>query len=226
MTKSTWKLNATVGAAIVVVAAGLAGCSQTPQTTEEGGEAAVAEDSSPGWFSFSEPVSYTLASGEAVVIRTTSSLSTKTNQSGEEFVASLEQPLEVEGVVVAPKGARVTGRITDSDPGGRVKGVATMSLALTEITVDGETYPISSSQFVQSAKKTITKDAQKVGIGAGIGAAIGAVAGGAGGALKGAGIGGGAGGGTVLATRGDPAVVPAESVITFTLSGPLTVQGD
>ena len=226
MLKSTWKLNAAVGVAIVVVAVGLAGCSQTPQTTEEGGEATVAEESSPGWFSSSEPVSYTLSSGEAVVIRTTSSLSTKTNQPGEEFVASLEQPLEVEGVVVVPKGARVTGRITDSDPGGRVKGVATMSLALTEITVDGQTYPISSSQFLQSAKKTITKDAQKVGIGAGIGAAIGAVAGGAGGALKGAGIGGGAGGGTVLATRGDPAVVPAESVITFTLSGPLTVQAD
>lgn len=226
MTKSTWKISAVIGTVAVVIAAGLAGCNQTPGVTEEGGEAAVAEESGSGWFSSSEPVTYTLASGEAVVIRTTSSLSTKTNQSGEQFVASLEQPLEIDGVVIAPKGARVTGTITDSDAGGRVKGVATMSLALTEIVVDGQAYPVSSSQFVKAAKKTITKDAQKVGIGAGIGAAIGAVAGGAGGALKGAGIGGGAGGGAVVATRGDPAVVPAESVITFTLTGPLTVQVD
>ena len=101
-----------------------------------------------------------------------------------------------------------------------------IGVALTEIAVNGKTYPMSSGTFVQSAKKTVTKDAQKVGIGAGIGAAIGAIAGGGDGAAKGAGIGAGAGTAAVLGTRGDAAVIPAESVITFTLSESITVEAD
>jgi hypothetical protein len=62
-----------------------------------------------------------------------------------------------------------------------------------------------------------------VGIGAGVGAAIGAIAGGGKGAAIGAGAGGAAGTGTVLATRGDPAVLPSESLITFKLQAPVTV---
>ena len=39
----------------------------------------------------------------------------------------------------------------------------------------------------------------------------------------GGGAGGGAGTGLVLATRGDPAVIPSESQLTFRLQGPINV---
>ena len=229
-----WQTKIVVGVAAAALAAGMAGCSQTAATEageEPAGDAqavAAVEKKDGGWLSSfsSDPVTYTLAAGENLVVRTTSSLSTKTNDSGETFTASLEEPLEIDGVVLAPKGSKVTGIVTSSDDGGRVKGVAQIGIALTEIVVNGKTYPISSGTFVQSAKKTVTKDAQKVGIGAGIGAAIGAIAGGGDGAAKGAGIGAGAGTATVLGTRGDPAVIPAESVINFTLSESITVQAD
>ncbi|MDA0205999.1 MAG: hypothetical protein O3A53_04825 [Acidobacteria bacterium] len=228
-----WQTKIVVGVAAAALAAGMVGCSQTA-TTDAGDElgteaqAAAVEKKDGGWLSSfsSDPVTYTLAAGENLVVRTTSSLSTKTNDSGETFAASLEEPLEIDGVVLAPKGSKVTGIVTSSDDGGRVKGVAQLGIALTEIVVNGKTYPISSGTFVQSAKKTVTKDAQKVGIGAGIGAAIGAIAGGGDGAAKGAGIGAGAGTATVLGTRGDPAVIPAESVINFTLSESITMQAD
>jgi hypothetical protein len=225
MTKSNWQRRMTTSVIGLAIVAGLVGCTQEP-TLNADGEIAATEESSTGWFGSSDPVTYTLGTGEPIIVRTTSTLSTKANQTGEQFVASLEQPLQLDGMVVAPKGSKVTGTIAGSDPGGRVKGVAQMRLALTELVVGGKVYPISSSTFVQAAKATVTKDAQKVGIGAGIGAAIGAVAGGGSGALKGAGLGGGAGAGVVLGTHGDAAVVPAESVITFTLAGPLTVQVD
>ena len=45
-------------------------------------------------------------------------------------------------------------------------------------------------------------------------------------AAIGAGAGGAAGTGVVLATRGKPAVVAAESVITFRLNAPVTVEMD
>lgn len=232
MKGQNWQTKIVVGVAAAALAAGMVGCSQTATTNDEeaGAEtrAAAVEKEDSGWLSsFSpDPVTYTLAAGEDLVIRTTSTLSTKSNNAGETFTASLEEPLEVDGIVLAPKGSKVTGIVTSSDDGGRVKGVAQIGVALTEIVVNGKTYPISSGTYVQSAKKTVTKDAQKVGIGAGIGAAIGAIAGGGDGALKGAGVGAGAGAGTVLATKGDPAVIPAESVLSFTLSESITVQAD
>jgi hypothetical protein len=85
---------------------------------------------------------------------------------------------------------------------------------------------IQTSSSGAQAKQTHGEDAKKIGIGAGIGAAIGAIAGGGGGAAKGAAAGAGAGTGAVLATHGDAAVIPAESVLRFELAEPVTVNLD
>ena len=108
--------------------------------------------------------------------------------------------------------------------GGRVKGVAALSIRVTQIeTSDGQTIDVNTSAYGVQAKSTKKKDAVKVGIASGIGAAIGAIAGGGSGAAKGAGIGAGAGGGAVLATHGDPAVISSESVVTVTLQNAVTI---
>jgi hypothetical protein len=165
-----------------------------------------------------------LASGTPISVRTVTALSTKNAVVGDRFEGTLAQDLEVDGYVVAPRGSIVVGQVSESDPGGRVKGVASLAVTLSRIT-DQSGAPItihtqSVSKVAQSSKK---KDAVKVGIGAGIGAAIGAIAGGGKGAAIGAGAGGAAGTGMVLATRGDAAVIPSESVLTFRLSSPVTV---
>lgn len=165
-----------------------------------------------------------LEPGTTLRVRTTSTLSTKTNAAGDVFEASLAEPVVVDGRQVLPRGAAVKGRVVEADPGGRVKGLATLSLALTSVTAGGEVVPVSTGAVAQQAKSSTKKDAAKVGIGAGIGAAIGAIAGGGKGAAIGAAAGGGAGTGAVLATRGDAAVVPAETVLTFTLSKPATLR--
>lgn len=61
----------------------------------------------------------TLPSGTAIAVRTITSLSTKTHKTGEPFDALLDQTLEIDGVVVAGRGAAVTGVVSNSDPGGR-----------------------------------------------------------------------------------------------------------
>ena len=105
-----------------------------------------------------------------------------------------------------PKGATVYGKVVNADPGGRVKGVASLTVRLTELqTAGGDRVAINTDTYGVRAKTTKKKDATKVGIATGVGAAIGAIAGGGDGAAKGAGIGAGAGAGAVLATRGDPA---------------------
>ena len=112
----------------------------------------------------------------------------------------------------------------EADKGGRVKGRALLAVRLTSIeTAGGREMDIITSTYSVEAQSTKKEDAAKVGIGAGIGAAIGAIAGGGKGAAIGAATGAGAGTGVVLATRGEAAQIPSETVLNFELRSPLTV---
>ena len=127
-------------------------------------------------------------------------------------------------VQIRNKGAAVEGEIVEADKGGRVKGRAKLAVRLTRLrTAGGHAVEIVSNTVEREAKATKGKDAAKIGIGSGVGAAIGAIAGGGKGAAIGAGAGAAAGTGLVLATHGDPAVIPSESVLEFTLRSPVTV---
>jgi hypothetical protein len=165
----------------------------------------------------------TLPEGTLLAVRTTSVLSTKTQESGETFTATLEQPLLYEGREMAAKGARVEGLIVKADKGGRVKGVASLTVRLTGLHADGQMIEISTNAVTHNARTTKGRDATEIAAGAGIGAVIGALAGGGKGAAIGAGAGGAAGTGVVLATRGDPAVIPSETVLNFELRAPVTI---
>lgn len=198
-----------------------------PGTTPVAGAPATAEpvkavEAPPPVAPQPEPI--VIPAGTKIAVRTTTALSTKEVETGAPFSGSLSAPLIVKGETIAPRGAPVEGVVANSDDGGRVKGVASISLRLTKVEMHGKMVPVKTGVFVKEAKATKKKDALKVGIGAGIGAAIGAIAGGGKGAAIGAGAGGAAGTGVVLATHGDPAVVGAESLISFKLTNPVTVK--
>ena len=124
------------------------------------------------------PRQFTFRSGMPITVQTTSTLSTKTNKTGETFSAVLAKPIQAENWVIAKQGARVEGVIVNSDPGGKVKGVASMTLGLRRLTLaDGRTIELDTNTVIAEANTSKGKDAKKVGIGAGIGAAIGAIAG-------------------------------------------------
>jgi len=162
-----------------------------------------------------------LKAGQIITIRTTRALSSKTAKNGELFSAILEQPIEAGGWVVAGEGARVDGRIVESDKGGRIKGLASLSLELTSLTTaDGQKVDIVTTPITQEAGKNKGKDAAKVGVGAGAGAVVGGIAGGGKGAAVGALIGGGAG----AAMRGEAAEIPAETLLSFELRSPVTIH--
>ncbi len=170
------------------------------------------------------PRQVTLGDGTEIVVRTVSRISTKTNQPGQSFQATLEHPLVQDDWVIAKKGADVEGILTDCDPGGRVQGVAHLGVQLRRLTLaDGRTLDIRTSVIRKQARTTKKKDAQKIGIGAGIGAAVGAIAGGGKGAGIGAAIGGGAGSGLVLASHGEPATIASETKLTFRLADPVQI---
>jgi len=156
-----------------------------------------------------------------LTIRTTRELSTKTAKTGDPFSAILEEPITAGNWVVAAGGAKVDGRVVEADKGGRVKGKANLSIELTGFTTsDGQKIEIVTSPLASEAAANKSGDAKKVGVGAGAGAAVGAIAGGGKGAAVGALIGGGAG----AVMRGDDAVIPAESVLSFELRSPVTIN--
>ena len=170
--------------------------------------------------------SVTLPEGTPLVVRTATALSTRTQRTGQSFTAYLDQPMFLNGREIVPRGAELEGRIVESDSGGRVKGRATLAVRMTRLhTGGGRVVEISTGTIARAAKPTKTKDAVKIGIGSGVGAAIGAIAGGGKGAAIGAAAGAGAGTGVVLATHGDSAAIPSETVLHFALTDSITVAG-
>jgi len=167
----------------------------------------------------------TLPEGTSLKVRLITALSTNTHQTGDSFEASLEEPLIAGGRTIAPRGATVRGKVVEADKGGRVQGRATIAVQLTALeTSSGRVIDLTTASVSREAAATKGDDAKKVGIGAGVGAAIGAIAGGGKGAAIGAAAGAGAGSGAVLVTRGDPAVLPSETVLTFQLLHPIRIS--
>jgi hypothetical protein len=159
-----------------------------------------------------------------IPVRLIDGLTSERNNAGDTFTATLDNPLVVDHLVIAERGAKAEGRVVASDRGGKVRGVAYLSIELTRVHLsDGQTMSLVTDSFEKHAEGTRATDAAKVGGGAAIGAIIGAIAGGGKGAAIGAGAGGGIGAGDVLLTRGKPAVLPSETRITFRVSQPVTV---
>ena len=166
----------------------------------------------------------TIPAGTLITVRLTEELSSQHNTEGDAFSATLDQPLVVEGLVIAERGSRQQGRVLASERAGRVKGRASIQLALAKLhTADGQVVDVQTDAFTHAAQSSVKKDVAKAGVAAAIGAAIGAIAGGGKSAAIGAGIGGAAGTGGVLATRGDDAELRAETRISFRLSRPVTL---
>lgn len=171
-----------------------------------------------------EPIYAALEEGTKITVRLQDPLDTAVNKSGDTFQTILDEDIVVNGRTIAPRGSILDGKLSNVARSGRVEGRATMSLQLTNLTVEKQTYPLRTDILAFEAESTKKKDAAKVGIGAGIGAVIGAIAGGGKGAAIGAAVGGGAGGATVLATRGKEVQFGAEQAFTFVLSDTIKIR--
>ena len=125
------------------------------------------------------PKKYVVTAGTPISVRTLSEVNTKNVKSGNEFEATLQGPLQVDGHTLAPSGASVIGVVTNADQGGRVKGKASLTLKLARLHLaNGQTVPIHTNTVSQEAKSGTKKNLMRTGIASGAGAAIGAIAGG------------------------------------------------
>ncbi len=162
----------------------------------------------------------TVPAGTSLLVRMIDTVDSSKNPVGSRFTASLETNLEVGGVVVAPAGTRVYGRLAESKEAGRMAGKSELQLELTEIVLNGTAYPVLSNDYQVKGKSSGGRSAKRILGGAGLGAAIGAIAGNAG---MGAAIGAVAGTTAAVAQKGQKVSVPSETLLEFRLQQPASL---
>lgn len=169
------------------------------------------------------PPPIVVPAGTALTVRLGHALGSKISQTGQTFLATLGQPISVDGTVALPSGSTVSGTVVSAKSKGKIKGEGELTLALTSITVGGQSYSIQTGVLNNTIKGKGKRTAATTGGGAAGGALIGGIAGGG----KGAGIGAlvGAGAGLIggAATGNQQIELPAEAALTFKLSAPLTL---
>jgi hypothetical protein len=167
----------------------------------------------------------TVPAGTVLIIRTTDFLSSDKNQIGDQFTAVLDQPLVVNGWVVARRGQVLVGKVKDAKKAGRIKGTSELEVEMTDITiVDGHQLPILTELWKGSGGTSHGEDATTIGTTTGVGALIGSAADWGRGAAIGAGAGAAVGIGAVLLTRGRPTIVEPETLLSFRLVDPLKID--
>ena len=171
------------------------------------------------------PALLTIPAGTVLIMRINEPLSSDHNQIGDRFTGTLEQPIVVNGWVVARRGQVVMGQVKSVQKAGRVKGVSQLGVELTDMTlVDGQQAPILTELWKGSGGTSHGADAATIAGGTALGAIIGSAADWGRGAAIGAGAGAVAGIGTVLLTRGRPTILEPESQLTFRLVDPVKVD--
>jgi hypothetical protein len=143
---------------------------------------------------------------------------------GDNFAASLAEPVTVDANVALPTGTKVRGTIVTAQSAGKFKGNALLQLTLDSLTINGASYSIQTSEFENAGKGRGKRTAIGAGGGAAFGAILGAVAGGGKGAAIGALAGGGAGTAAAGFTGKKDIVLPAETRLHFKLVQPVSIQ--
>jgi len=173
------------------------------------------------------PSQLTLKPGTYVTVRINQPLSSDRDQAGDAFSATLVRPVIVDGIVVAQAGQTLGGKVSEAKKAGRVEGTSRLGLQLTDLPVaDGQQVPIQTSLISRNGPTSTGRDAGAMVGTTALGAAVGAAAAGGTGAAIGAGAGLVASTIGVLLTRGHPTYIGPESLLTFRVEQPVTINTD
>ena len=176
------------------------------------------------------PAMLHLGVGTKIDVAANDTLSSRTSKTGDAFTAHVvEAVTNAQGKVVIPAGAAVSGTITAVKPAPNPNTPGTLTVAITSITVHGNSYPIEASvdslETIHKGRGVTTGDAAKVGAGAAAGAILGRIIGGnSKGTVIGGVVGGIAGAGVAKQTKDSDIVLPKGAHIIIRLTKELAVS--
>ncbi len=171
-----------------------------------------------------------LGVGTKIDVAANDTLSSRTAKTGDTFTAHVvEDVRNAQGQVVIPAGAAVSGSITAVKPAPNPRTPGTLTVAITSVTVHGNSYPIDAAvdsiETVHKGRGVTTGDAAKVGAGAAAGAILGRVIGGnSKGTIIGGVVGAAAGAGVASQTKDSDIVLPTGHHIIIRLTKELAVS--
>ena len=167
-----------------------------------------------------------LPAGTQLVILTNEAIDSKTASSNQLFSAQVDQDvIDSSNELIVPKGSPAQLIIRTASSGG-VTGTPEITLDIQSITVHGRRYNVTTADLKEKGRGGIgtnKRTAEMVGGGAVIGTIIGAIAGGGKGAAIGAAVGAAGGAGTEVLTKGKQVIIPAETVLKFSLDQAVTL---
>ncbi len=165
-----------------------------------------------------------IPAGSRIVVRMIDEIDSEVSKEGDEFQASLDEPIVVGSEEVAPKGADARVKLAAEKESGRLTGKAELTVALASVKIRGKDVAVNTISVTQESSSRTAGTAKRAAAVGAIGAVIGAIAGGGKGAAIGAGAGAAAGAGSQVFTKGQRVRIPSETVLTFTTEGPLVIQ--
>ena len=110
------------------------------------------------------------AAGTQLTVRLQDTLSSAYSHAGDSFRAVLEEPIVVQGEIVAPRGAQVTGRVSAVAGGDLLGAPGYLRLTLTAISINGSSVALQTSsvfakagpreKLISTKKRTSQRDVQ------------------------------------------------------------------
>ncbi len=183
---------------------------------------------------------FSIPAGSTLHCRLTQTISTKLNFEGDAFTATVTEPYMVNAEQIIPSGSTITGKISELQRPGRIKGVGHMRLTADQITLpDGRSYALNAVLLTAYGAEGVKvdgdegslkgphsrlSDLKEVGIGMGGGGFLGTLIGGVHGAVVGGAIGGAAGLVDTLRKRGKDLTLPTGTELNYQLTHPLVVD--
>ena len=207
-------------AAICLVGAGLATAKYIHKTADS---AATAGSTGNGVAPPDATAPVTLPAETPITVRMDQALDSGENRPGDTFEAHVSSPVVVDNQVLIPQDTPVRGRVVDDVPSGRLMKPGRLEIALSEIELSGNWYPISTHDTGRKGGSHKHRNWAWIGGGGAGGVLIGALAAGGKGALIGGPVGAGAGTAVAFMTGKKNVHISPETRLVFHTSQPFNV---
>lgn|GEM_PF-1422897 len=188
-----------------------------PQSSSAAASEGSAQQAAPA------PQPVTVPAGTEIHVYLDTAVSSRNSAPGDQFDATVSEPVIVRGQVVIRRQARARGVVVDARPSGRLSKPAFLAIELRSVQINGAWVPVRTRSLTMEGKSHKKRDIIAIGGGSALGAIVGAIAGGGKGAAIGAAAGGGAGTAGAALTGKQDITLPAESRLAFRLARAVTV---